>query len=99
MGFLDVGIALKYRFETGECEHAKVGFRLNEWLEKSSVHHNREVCRFAGKSSYEMIIKNNEVKQNVKKETCIVHNKINIMHLHNKYGEFSFHATLMWPDH
>ncbi len=46
-----------------------------------------------------MIVKNNEVKQNVKKETCIVHNKINIMHLNNKYGEFSFHATLMWPDH
>ncbi len=91
--------ALHSNTETGECEHAKVGFRQNEWLEKASVRHNREVCRLTGKSSYEILIKNNEVKQNVKNETCIVQNKINNMHLNNKYGAFSFHATLMWSDH
>lgn len=66
--YRDLDLPIRYLLDEGISEYElsvyckkEVGFKLNKQLE-SSIHHQREVCRFTGRSSYDILIKNYKKK-------------------------------------
>lgn len=63
----------------------RAGFMQTQWLKKTSIHHEREVCCFIGRLGYEILLKYIFIWRMEYLHGLIIHDTINNMHLEYWY--------------